>query len=114
MKAVTGEIKYNNGVLKIKLTGEIDHHSIRVVREEIDKEIFFYRAKTVIIELSGIDFMDSSGLGLILGRYTKVVELGGKLKILNPTDNILKILNLAGTEKIIPIEFDKDREVSNK
>lgn len=108
MKAVTCEISYHNGALRVNLIGEIDHHSARTVREEIDKELFFYRAKVVLMDLSGIDFMDSSGLGLILGRYTKVIELGGKLKLLNPSTNVMKILELAGTEKIIPIEFEKE------
>lgn len=108
MKAVTCEIKYDNGVLRIKLIGEIDHHSARTIREEIDKEIYFYRAKTVLMDLSAIDFMDSSGLGLILGRHTKAVELGGKLKLVNPSISVMRILELAGTEKIIPVEFEKE------
>ena len=108
MKAITCEIKYNDGVLKIRLLGEIDHHSARSVREEIDREIFLRRAKTVLMDLSGIDFMDSSGLGLILGRYTNVNQLGGKLKLANPAKSVMKILELAGTEKMIPIEFDKE------
>jgi len=108
MKAAKCEMDYNECVLKIKLSGEIDHHSARGVRDEIDRELYFHRAKTVLMDLSGIDFMDSSGLGLILGRYTKVKQLGGKLKLMNPSQNVMKILELAGTEKIIPVEFDKE------
>lgn len=108
MKAVTCEIKFNNGVLTIKLSGEIDHHSARTVREAIDKELYLHRAKMVVLDLSAIDFMDSSGLGLILGRYTKTVEFGGKFKIINPSTSVIKILELAGTEKLIPVEFDKE------
>jgi anti-anti-sigma factor len=108
MKAITCEIKYNDDTLKIKLVGEIDHHSARSVREEIDKEMFLRRAKTVLMDLSGIEFMDSSGLGLILGRYSNAGQLGGKLKLVNPSKNVMKILELAGTEKMIPVEFTKE------
>lgn len=108
MKSVTCEVNHDNGVLRIKLIGEIDHHSARTVRDEIDKDLYFYRAKTVLMDLSGIEFMDSSGLGLILGRYTKTIELGGKLKVVNPSKAVMKILNLAGTDKIIAVEYEKE------
>jgi stage II sporulation protein AA (anti-sigma F factor antagonist) len=108
MKVVISKIVFDKDTLLIKLSGEIDHHSAKAIREEVDKRLYLHCAKNVIIDLSGIEFMDSSGLGLILGRYTKAVELGGKLKLLNPTENVLKILKLAGTEKLIPIEF-KDK-----
>ena len=110
MKSVNCEVKYNGNenVLKIKVTGEIDHHSARGLRDDIDREVFLYRAKTVLLDLSAIDFMDSSGLGLILGRYTKIKQLNGKLKLMNPSQSVMKILELAGTERIIPVEFDKE------
>ncbi|MBE6718637.1 MAG: STAS domain-containing protein [Ruminococcaceae bacterium] len=98
------EISYTNQTLYIKLRGDIDHHSAKYIREDIDRELYKYQPSTVIMELSAVDFMDSSGLGLILGRYTKVNLLGGVLKIANPNERIEEILKMAGTEKLIPIE----------
>ena len=98
------EITFAKGTLFIKLYGDIDHHTAKFTREEIDREIYKYNPKTVVMELSAVDFMDSSGLGLILGRYSKINLLGGILKVANPTERIEEMLLMAGTNKIIPIE----------
>lgn len=96
--------EYFDDILLIEVSGEIDHHSAKILREKIDRELFMYKAKNVYLDLAEVNFMDSSGLGLILGRYTKVTELGGKLKISNPSPEVSKLLKLAGTEKMIQIE----------
>jgi len=98
------KINYSNKTLFVSLYGDIDHHSAKYLREDIDKEIYKYRPPTVILDLSKVDFMDSSGLGLILGRYTKINMFGGILKIANPTEKVEEMLLLAGTDKLIPIE----------
>ena len=93
-----------NGRLTVALTGEIDHHSAKALREEIDRAIFYHRPKILTLSLSEVSFMDSSGLGLILGRLTRIKELGGELVIADPNLQVLKILRLAGLEKKIRIE----------
>lgn len=89
--------------LHISVSGDIDHHSAKYIREEIDKAIFYFRPKLSVLNLSDVSFMDSSGLGLILGRYTRMQEIGGELRILGPSKEIEKIIKLAGIEKYIPI-----------
>lgn len=91
-------------ILYIKLIGDIDHHTAGGVRENVDKMILENNPGELILDLSGVGFMDSSGLGLVLGRYKKQLEYGGKMRIINPTGRILQILQLAGVEKIIKIE----------
>lgn len=103
MEVLTAKYEMLDNTLTITLSGEIDHHTARAVRMEIDRQIYYYRAETVLIDLKNVGFMDSSGLGLILGRYTHVKEAGGTLKILDPSAGAEKVLKLAGTEKIIPI-----------
>ena len=98
------QITYSKGTLFIKLNGDIDHHSAKYIREEIDRELYKFHPETMIMDLSAVDFMDSSGLGLILGRYTKINMLGGVLKVANPGDRIEEMLVMAGTDKLIPIE----------
>lgn len=93
--------------LMVKICGEIDHHSAGKIRQMIDRDVFFYRAPKVILDLSGIDFMDSSGLGLILGRYTKIKDMGSVLIIKDPTAEIMKILRLSGVDKFIKIQEKK-------
>ena len=103
METAKVESEFCNGMLCFKLTGEIDHHSAVGVREQMDRDIWFFRPRTVVLMLDGVGFMDSAGLGLILGRYTRVRDLQGSMRIENPTPAIEKILRLAGVDKLIPV-----------
>ncbi|MBR5322037.1 MAG: anti-sigma factor antagonist [Clostridia bacterium] len=98
------QIDFSNETLYVKLNGDIDHHSAKYIREDIDRELYKYQPQTMIMDLSNVDFMDSSGLGLILGRYTKINMFGGVLKVANPSERIEEMLIMAGTDKLIPIE----------
>ena len=111
-KLFTYEIKDN--VLEIKLVGEIDHHSAVSVRSDVDGLIFETRPKKVILDLSEISFMDSSGLGLIMGRYSLMKEFGGTLSLRSPTVAVMKILTLAGMERIITIEKSMKEDDKNE
>lgn len=101
-KLFSHEIK--DGVLEIKLSGEIDHHSAVSVRADIDSLIFENRPIKTVLDLSEISFMDSSGLGLIMGRYALMKDLSGSLSLRAPTAAVMKILTLAGMERIVKIE----------
>lgn len=98
MKAYSAQDK-----LIVSLDGEIDHHSAAEIREELDKMIAVSRPKVMVLELSGIDFMDSSGLGLVLGRYRRLNEMGSQMVIKNPGARTEKILAMAGVDKLIKI-----------
>ena len=106
--------KIEEGVLEIKLMGEIDHHSAVNVRADIDSLIFDLLPKKIILNLSEISFMDSSGLGLIMGRYSLIKDLGGTLTLRAPTVAVMKILSLAGMERMIKIEKSIKEEVKNE
>lgn len=90
--------------LIIELSGEIDHHSAVWVRTEIDEMIAEVRPERVLMDLSGIDFMDSSGIGLIMGRHARAKAVGGVLYLRNPNERVLRIFKLAGLDKIVEIE----------
>ena len=102
--------------LLIILTGEIDHHSAVRVRNEIDARICELRPQRAVMDLSGIDFMDSSGLGLIMGRYSRMRAIGGELSLRDPAERLLRIFVLAGLEKMVRIEYTSDsgRENANE
>ena len=89
--------------LKIKLRGEIDHHSAAAVRASMDDMIRTRKPKILVIDMSAVDFMDSSGLGLIMGRYTAMQSIGGELCVLDPSPATEKIMSLAGMERIIKV-----------
>lgn len=90
-----------DGKMICSLSGEIDHHSIASVRSSIDKLIDTNRPKVLILDLSKIDFMDSSGLGLVLGRYRKMRESGGEMLLCNTSERTMRILKMAGVDKIV-------------
>ncbi len=91
-------------VLTMYLQGEIDHHTARGLREEIDKAISFYMPTLLILDFSEISFMDSSGIGLVMGRYKNLKKNGAKLNLTNLNGNIYKIMKLAGIERLAEIE----------
>jgi stage II sporulation protein AA (anti-sigma F factor antagonist) len=92
--------------LTVRIIGEIDHHNAVGIRNDIDSEIYVCRPKRLIFDLSGVEFMDSSGLGLILGRFTTAKNIGGELIIRNPCKSVMRILKLAGAERILNIEYE--------
>ena len=100
----------NRGALCASLHGEIDHHSAQSIREDLDKTILEVRPEEFKLELSNISFMDSSGLGLVMGRYRTVNSIGGTMSIVNPNDNVLKILNMSGLDKLVKIEKAAERK----
>ena len=103
--------KMEDGVLEVKLMGEIDHHNAVNVRSDIDGLIFDLRPQKIVLDLSEISFMDSSGLGLIMGRYALIKDFGGTLSLRAPTVAVMKILTLAGMERMIKIEKSIKEEV---
>ena len=100
-----GQIGYETkeGTLIVKVGGEIDHHSAVRVRTEVDARILSERPMRVMLELSAVDFMDSSGLGLIMGRLALVKRYGGTLAVLDPSPAVLKIIKLAGMERMVSV-----------
>ena len=90
-----------NGILTASVKGEIDHHNAGSVRQKIDIRMMSERPKELVLDLSGVSFMDSSGLGLILGRYARGSELGISVSVSNPTAAASKILDLAGMERLV-------------
>lgn len=95
----------------VHIRGEIDHHSAVLVRTGIDEEIVSNRPKQVLLELSSVDFMDSSGLGLIMGRYALMKQFGGSLSVLDPSPAVVKIMKLAGMERMVPIKRTKEKKL---
>lgn len=78
------------------LSGELDHHSSSEIRENIDQTYDVFKAKHIILSFEEVTFMDSSGVGLIMGRYNKARERKGKIAIAGCNEHIARILEMAG------------------
>ncbi len=90
----------NGRTLTVALLCEIDHHSAKPIREEIDKKMFQHRPDTLILDFSEVRFMDSSGIGLIIGRSELAGELSASVRIVGLSSALLRLVRLSGIEKI--------------
>ena len=96
-------INYTNEdkLLLVELTEEIDHHIAEKIRRRVDYEIQRYFPRKVVFDFSGVSFMDSAGIGMIIGRYKLISMLGGQLEIVNIKPNVEKILKMSGIMKLV-------------
>ncbi len=93
---------YNDGRrITAAICGDIDHHSARAMRAELDDVIARSRPEMLIIDFEQVGFMDSSGIGLILGRLKSIREVGGDIIIKNVRPNIAAVIRLSGLAKLI-------------
>ncbi|HCW53893.1 MAG TPA: anti-sigma F factor antagonist [Clostridium sp.] len=90
-----------NDILIVNLSGELDHNSAESVRVKVDNKIDEDNITKIILNFSGVTFMDSSGIGAVIGRYKKVSNIGGKLCVVEVNKNVDKIFDLAGLYKVI-------------
>ena len=91
-------------LLTATLSGEIDHHSAIAIRTHIDEALFVKRPELLVIDIGRVDFMDSSGLGRLMGRLALMKKLGGRMVLYRPTLGALRMVHLAGMERLIVIE----------
>ncbi len=105
------ELQMQEQTLTAILTGEIDHHSARPMRAEIDDKIEAYQPTALVLDFSGVTFMDSSGIGLIMGRHRLMEAVGGEVIIQNPPLHIQRVMRLSGMERIAHIRTERSMEV---
>ena len=97
------QISYKEGVMTARLSGEIDHHSAREMREAIDDTAQKLKPYCLRLDFTRVPFMDSSGVGIILGRYRKISCFGGKVYAVNAGSRIRRLLLLSGLENIVEL-----------
>ncbi|WP_164218167.1 anti-sigma F factor antagonist [Virgibacillus sp. YIM 98842] len=91
-------------VLVVRLSGELDHHETEGLRSEWKKMMETKDVKHVLLNLEAVTFMDSSGLGVILGRYKEVLQLGGEMVVCSISPPIKRLFEMSGMFKIIRLE----------
>lgn len=94
-------------LLRIKITEDIDHHSTEKIRRMADNEIARYMPRKVLFDFDKVSFMDSSGIGMIIGRYKTANMLGGTVEMINVKPSVKKIFEMSGILKIIPVVENK-------
>lgn len=98
------EINVSGEVVTAYLGGELDHHTAKLMRETIDNAVELNMPSLLILDFSNISFMDSSGIGLVMGRYRNLIKSGAELHITGAPPQIYKMLRLAGIERLAKLE----------
>lgn len=101
-------------VMTASIEGEIDHHTAKNIRETIDLALNKKRPSVLELDFQGISFMDSSGIGLIMGRYRAIKLLGGALKVINVPEQIERVIRLSGLGALGVIENRSEKHECNK
>lgn len=99
---MAGEVtlRQEGGTLYAALHGEIDHHTARSMREAVDGALFRYRPVSLVMDFSDVPFMDSSGIGLILGRVEAADATGSAVRLTGLSPTLWRLLRLSGLERI--------------
>lgn len=100
------EIKSVGDAMIAELSGDLDHHSAKSMRCEIDREINSGHPKLLVLDFKNVSFMDSSGIGLIMGRYKLMQDMGGKVAVARPPAYIKKVLRLSGIDRLAEVTDD--------
>lgn len=90
-------------LLLFEITEEIDHHTTEKMRRKMDNEIQRYMPKRVLFNFNNVTFMDSAGIGMLIGRYKIARMFGASVELINVKPTIKKIFEMCGVLKIIPI-----------
>ena len=96
------DYKKEDKLLIFKINEDIDECCVQKIRRRLDNEIERYMPKEIIFDFSNVSFMDSAGIGLLIGRYKFARMLGGNVKVSNINTSIRKIFEMSGILRIIP------------
>jgi len=97
-------------ILIASLSGEIDHHLAKGTREAIDEMLFFTKPEVLVLDFSAVRFMDSSGIGLIIGRADVASGLGSEVRISGLSEAQRKLVRLSGIEKLRNVRIEDEKQ----
>lgn len=97
---MSARIEYRKQEICVLLDGEIDHHAASLLRVSIDDAVLHKRPRLLILDFGAVTFMDSSGIGLVMGRYKLLRTVGGRLRVQNLSPAAYKVMRLAGLDKL--------------
>ena len=95
------EYEKRNGTLRVRLEGELDHRRAGEIRQELDALIADPAVRRLVFDMSGLEFMDSSGIGMIIGRYKIMKSRGGSVAVRPGGKRVDRLIELSGLYQII-------------
>ena len=93
--------EYQNEILTALLQGDIDHHTASAMREVIDRTAESCLPQKLVLDFSGVSFMDSSGIGLVIGRYKRMARRGGSVAVTDPGARVDKLFQMSGIYQLV-------------
>ncbi|TRM12624.1 anti-sigma F factor antagonist [Lentibacillus cibarius] len=99
-------------VLIVRMSGELDHHESETLRNHWKEMMYANDIKHVVLNLEDVSFMDSSGLGVVLGRYKEVLQLGGEMVICSVSAPVHRLFDMSGMFKIVRLEENEEQALS--
>lgn len=100
---MTAKFYEKDKLLVFKISDEIDDHNVQKIRGKVDYEIERYMPKRIVFDFDSVSFMDSAGIGLMIGRYKFATMLGAKVEMINVQGNVKRIFEMSGILRLIPI-----------
>jgi stage II sporulation protein AA (anti-sigma F factor antagonist) len=102
------DLEIKDNVLCVRLQGELDHHTSGQLREQVEAALDQHRIKHILLNLKQLTFMDSSGLGVILGRYKRIKNANGEMVVCAISPSMKRLFEMSGMFKIIRLEENED------
>lgn len=99
-------------VLVVRISGELDHHETEALRDKWKEMMYNNDIKHVVLNLEAVSFMDSSGLGVVLGRYKEVLQLGGEMVVCSISAPVRRLFEMSGIFKIVRLEENEEHALS--
>lgn len=100
--------EYRGNILIVAAAGELDHHTAAVLKGCIQEELSKGMVRHIVLDFSGLSFMDSSGLGVLLGRYKELAKWQGNMLVFGLQPLVEKLFLMTGLNKLIPVHANLD------
>lgn len=107
------EFEHGRKALIVRLKGELDHHTAEAVKARMEEAIESGNCRNIILSMKNLSFMDSSGLGVILGRYKQITSKGGKMIVCDVNPSVYRLFQMSGMFKILSIADNERSAISS-
>ncbi|AFH62011.1 anti-sigma F factor antagonist [Paenibacillus caseinilyticus] len=107
------ELEHHRKTLIVRLNGELDHHTADAVKTKMEEAILRGNVSHIILSLKDLSFMDSSGLGVILGRYKLITAKGGRMVVCDVNPAVYRLFEMSGLFKIVSVEDNESRALQS-
>lgn len=107
------ELEHHRRTLIVRLKGELDHHTAETVKTKMEEAIIRGDVNHVVLSMKHLSFMDSSGLGVILGRYKLITSRGGKMVVCDVNPAVYRLFEMSGLFKILSIQDNEKVALSS-